>query len=156
MTLTWNGQTSSGNTAPIGVYTLTLSATDPAVPGSSAIPRTRPIVVQSLAGAAGDPQALFVANTYAYPNPVRNGQGTFQIEAIRDGGNITLRIYTLTGTLVREEHYYGLSAGTNEKFIWDVTNQAGNKLGRGLYYYVVREDDSVGTLQTVKKMAILP
>jgi len=156
ITVTWNGLSDLGNPVPIGVYTLTLNASDPAIAGSSATTRTQTIVVQSLAGAPGDPQALFESNTYVYPNPVRNGQGTFQLEAIRDGANLSLRIYTITGTLVLEQKYYGLSAGTVETFPWTVTNQAGNKLGRGLYYYVVREDDSVGTLQTVKKMAILP
>jgi flagellar hook assembly protein FlgD len=156
MTFTWNGQTTAGTPVPLGVYTLTINATDPAVSGSIAITRTRTIIVQSLAGAAGDPQAQFESNTFVYPNPVRNGQGTFQLEAVRDGTNLSIRVYTLTGTLVWEQHFYGLSAGTIETIPWNVTNESGRKLGRGLYYYVVREDDSVGTLQTVKKMAILP
>jgi flagellar hook assembly protein FlgD len=157
ITVTWDGLADSGNPVPLGVYTLTVSATDPAVTGSVAIPRTRSIVVQSLAGAGiADPQKLFENNAYVYPNPVRNGSATFQLEAIRDGANLSLRIYTMTGDLVREQKYFGLAGGTIETFPWDVTNQSGNKLGRGLYYYVVREDDNVGTLQTVKKMAVLP
>jgi flagellar hook assembly protein FlgD len=155
-TLSWNGLTDGGQPAPLGAYTLTVTATDPAIPGSSAIPRTAPIVVQALAGSAVDPQKLFESNVYVYPNPVRNGQGTFQMEAIRDGTNLSLKIYTITGTLVFEQSFPGVPTGTFVTFPWSVTNQSGNKLGRGLYYYVVRENDSTGTLQTVKKMAVLP
>jgi hypothetical protein len=56
---------------------------------------------------------------------------------------------------VRDETFPGLSSGSVINFVWDATNQAGRKVGRGLYYYVVREDDGQGTLQTVKKMAVI-
>jgi flagellar hook assembly protein FlgD len=151
MTLTWNGLADSGSPVPLGLYTLTINATDPAVSGSSAIPRTRTISVQSLAGAAGDPQQLFENNVYVYPNPVRNGQAFFNAVPVRDGATIHLRIYTITGTLVLDQDI------TNQlPYPWHATNQSGNKVGRGLYYYVMREDDSQGTLQVTKKMAVLP
>jgi len=155
-TITWDGLADGGQPVPIGAYTLTINAVDSAIPNSHAIPRSAVVVVQSLAGAAADPQKLFEENAYVFPNPVRNGLGTFQIEAVRDGSNLSLRIYTLTGDLVREQNYSGVGGGTYVMFPWDVTNQAGRKVGRGLYYYVVREEDPVGTLQTVKKMAVLP
>ena len=151
MTLTWDGLADSGSPVPIGNYTLTINATDPAVPGSSAIPRTRTILVQSLAGASGDPQKLFENNVYVYPNPVRNGQATFNVVPIRDGATIHLRIYTITGTLVLDQ-----DITAHLPFKWNATNQSGHKLGRGLYYYVMREEDAQGTLQVTKKMAVLP
>ena len=151
MTLTWDGLADSGSPVPLGLYTLTINATDPVVSGSSAIPRTRTISVQSLAGAAGDPQQLFENNVYVYPNPVRNGQAFFNAVPVRDGATIHLRIYTITGTLVLDQDI------TNQlPYPWHATNQSGNKVGRGLYYYVMREDDSQGTLQVTKKMAVLP
>ena len=155
ITLAWDGLADSGNPVPLGVYTLSINAADPAVSGSSAIPRTRPIVVQSLAGATGDPQQLFESNVYVYPNPVRNGQAFFNVLPVRDGATIHLRIYTITGTLVLDQDITG-DITAQHVFKWYVTNQSGNKVGRGLYYYVMREDDSQGTLQVTKKMAVLP
>jgi len=155
VTVNWDGLQNNGSPAPIGVYTVQIQATDQ-TNGDQAIPRTRQIGVLSLAGAASDPQKLFEQNAFVYPNPVRNGQGIFQFESIRDGATISLKIYTLTGTLVLDESFSLPSAGTLQTFTWNAANQSGHKVGRGLYYYVVRESDPVGTLQTVKKMAVLP
>jgi flagellar hook assembly protein FlgD len=154
-TITWDGLNSVGKSVSIGNYTLTLTASD-LNSGDQAIPRTAPISVLSLAGAAADPQKTFENNVFVYPNPVQNGQGTFQMEAVRTGANLSLKIYTITGTLVFEQSFPGVAAGNIQQFVWPVTNQSGNKLGRGLYYYVVREDDAIGTLQTVKKMVVIP
>jgi len=154
-TVTWNGMADNGKPVPIGNYTVTVNAADLSST-DQAIPRSKSISVLSLAGAAADPQKLFESNVFVFPNPVRNGQGTFQMEAVRDGANLSLKIYTITGTLVRDQSFPGVPAGNIVQFSWDATNQSGNKVGRGLYYYVVREDDATGTLQTVKKMAVLP
>ncbi len=153
-TITWNGLGNDRKPVPIGTYTLTVSATD--LSTSDQASRTKSISVLSLAGSATNPQKLFEDNVYVFPNPVRNGQGTFRIEAIRDNANLSLKIYTITGTLVFDQSFPGNAAGSIVKFPWNVINQSGNKVGRGLYYYVVREEDSVGTLQTVKKMVVLP
>jgi flagellar hook assembly protein FlgD len=100
-------------------------------------------------------QKAFETNVFVFPNPVR-GQGTFQMQAIRGGANLSLKIYTMTGDLVLEQSFPNMAAGSFTRFSWDGTNQTGNKVGRGLYYYVAREDDATGTLQTVKKLAVIP
>jgi len=155
-TLTWNGLADNGNPVAIGTYVLSLNAIDPNS-ADRAITRTLTIPVTSFAGAAEDPQKLFEQNVYVYPNPVRNGQGIFTFESIRDGATISLKIYTLTGTLVLDQSFSLPSAGTTQTYTWNACNQSGRKVGRGLYYYVVRENDPAGNpLQTVKKMAVLP
>jgi flagellar hook assembly protein FlgD len=154
-TVTWDGLRNDGTTVSIGNYTAQVSATD-LTTGDPAIVRTRGFAVLSLAGAGSDPQKVFESHTFVFPNPVRNSQGTFQMQAVRDGANLSLKIYTITGTLVRNESFPGIPTGSIVTFNWDGTNQSGNKVGRGLYYYEVREDDSTGTLQTVKKMAVIP
>ena len=155
VTVSWDGLGNDGKPVSIGNYGVTVSASDLNT-GDQAIPRTSSFTVTSLAGAAANPQKLFEDNVFVYPNPVRNGLGTFQMEAVREGANLSLKIYTLTGDLVREQSFPGVAAGNITTFNWDATNQAGRKVGRGLYYYVAREEDSQGTLQTVKKMAVLP
>ncbi len=149
-TWSWNGLNDQSQVVPIGVYTVTVSAVDTAN-GDRAIPRSRNVAVVSLAGASSDPQKAFEDNVYVYPNPIRNGTATFNVLPIRDGAVITLRVYTISGDLVFDKDI----TAQLPRFDWDVTNQAGNKLGRGLYFYELREKDSQGTLQTVKKMAVI-
>jgi len=151
-TITWDGLADSGQPVPLGVYISTITAADPAISNSQAIPRGVTITVQSLAGAAADPQKIFADNAFVYPNPVRNGQALFNVLPVRPGATIHLRIYTITGTLVFDRD---ITAGPFP-YKWTVTNQSGNKLGRGLYYYVLREVDPEGVLQVTKKMAVLP
>ena len=119
--------------------------------GDHATQRTRSVLVASLAGSAGDPQKFFEDNVYVWPNPVRNGVGTFHVLPAHDDATIQLRIYTISGDLVFDKDITGQA-----EYPWNVVNQSGAKVGRGLYYYVVREKDSQGTLQTTKKMAVIP
>jgi flagellar hook assembly protein FlgD len=151
----WDGRDATGNPVPIGIYTSTVTATDAFVPTEQATPKSATFSVLSQAGAGADPQHVFESNTYVYPNPVR-GTGTFVMEPVRDGATLHLKIYTITGTLVLNQTFTGNPTGSIFTYSWPLTNQAGNKVGRGLYYYEVREDDAVGTLQTVKKMAVIP
>jgi len=155
-TVTWDGLETDGTPAPIGNYTVRVTAADLNTPTNTATPRTAAFSVLSLAGAASNPQKLFEDNVYVFPNPIRNGVGTFHMEAIRDGAILSLKIYTISGDLVRSETFPGIAAGNSFEYLWTATNQSGNKVGRGLYYYVLREEDSAGTLQTVKKLAVLP
>ncbi len=154
-TITWDGLGTDGQPVALGNYTLTLDASDPST-GARANTRTKPLEVLSLAGSGSDPKSLFTNNVFVFPNPVRDGQGTFNIEAVRDGATLSLKIYTISGDLVLSKSFPGVPSGSIMRFVWDTTNQSGNKVGRGLYYYVAREEDSQGTLQTVKKMAVLP
>ncbi len=152
--LTWNGLGDDGHPVSNDVYTLILDATDT---GNSdrATTRSRTMALQSVASAGADSQKLFEDNTFLYPNPIRAGSATIQMQAVRSGASLSLKIYTIAGDLVRDEHFDGIAAGNIVSYAWDVTNQSGHKLGRGLYFYVVREKDSEGTLQTVKKMAVI-
>lgn len=155
-TLSWDGLDDEGRPVPVEVYTLTFDAEDTAS-GDTATQRSRTIAVTSLAGLTADPQELFEKSVIVYPNPVRNNQAFFQFQPIRNNATVKLRIYTLTGDLIHEDTMTNLAAGNVLRFpAWNVTNQAGRKVGRGLYYYVVREEDPEGTLSVTKKMAVLP
>jgi len=153
--LTWNGLGDNNRPVSLGVYTVAMAAYDE-LTGDTSIVRTRTMAVNSLASLDADANKLFDTNTYVYPNPVRNGSATFNILPVRPGARISLMIYTIAGDLVRKESFSNLAVGTPITFTWDAANQSGKKLGRGLYYYVVREEDDNGTLQTVKKFAVIP
>lgn len=153
-TVTWDGLAADGTSAPIGIYTSSFSAVDP-INGGTAIPRSVSFYLTSLAGAAVDAKTLFDNNTFVYPNPVRDGQATFQYLAARDGATVSLRIYTLTGTLVLDKNFGSVPRGVVQTFTWHADNSSGNKVGRGLYYYVMRESDPQGVIEITKKLAVI-
>ena len=161
-TILWDGLNDNGRPVPPAIYTVKINAKDP-LTTDVAIQRTATATLQSLANLNSDPQQTFQTNAFVYPNPVRSGNAAtacgspacFQFLAVRPNANITLKIYTIDGTLVRSESFGGLTTGNIVTFNWDATNQSGKTLGRGLYYFVAREEDEAGTLQTVKKMAII-
>jgi flagellar hook assembly protein FlgD len=153
--LSWNGLDNTNRPVPLGVYTITIDAKDANSP-DVAITRTRTVAVSSLANLESDLKQLFDSNVMIYPNPVRNGQATFQALAVRNNATIHLKVYTLAGDLVLEKTFPNLATASAATFTWNATNQGGKKVGRGLYYFVVRQEDPEGTLQTVKKVAVIP
>ncbi len=153
-TIVWDGLAQSGAPASIGVYTLKIDATNIAN-GDTAITRTRSLTLASLAGISSDVKSLFAENAYVYPNPIRSGQGLFRVQTIRNNAKLSIKIYTLTGDLVRSQNFTGLNSGDITNWSWDAKNSSGNKVGRGLYYAVVREESGEGTLQTVEKVAVI-
>jgi flagellar hook assembly protein FlgD len=160
-TLLWNGLDESDTPVPLGIYTITIDARDPSN-ADTAIQRTAPATIQTLANLDSDAQETFEKNAFVYPNPIRTGttaacggEGCFHFLAVRPSATIALKIYTIDGTLVREDEFTELTTGNVVTFPWDVTNESGNKLGRGLYYFVARETDAQGTLQAVKKFAVI-
>jgi flagellar hook assembly protein FlgD len=152
--VTWDGLSDSGSPVPPGGYTATITAKDLSS-ADTATARTLSIAVQELATGSQSAQQLFENSVYVYPNPIRNGQATFHFQAIRDSANFKLRIYTLTGALVKDVSFGTVSIGTVVTYPWDLTNDGGKKVGRGLYFYEVRDNDSQGTLQIVKKLAVI-
>jgi flagellar hook assembly protein FlgD len=153
-TYNWDGLDDNKRPVPLGIYTLTLDARDP-LSADVAIQRTRTMAVQSLANLDTDINKTFEQNAFVYPNPIREGSATFNLLAVRNNATITLRIYTISGDMVLDKSFPGLATGDVTLFPWNASNQAGRAVGRGLYYYVVRETDEVGTLQTVKKLAVI-
>ncbi len=153
-TVVWDGTTDSGHPAPLGLYTVLVDATDPAT-GDRAITKSLPLAITTLSGSLGDPIATFKTGVFVFPNPVRAGLATIQFTTVRDGATVFLKIYTLSGDLVLNKIFSGLSAGTITQFPWNALNDAGNKVGRGLYYYEVREEDPVSTIQIIKKIAVI-
>jgi flagellar hook assembly protein FlgD len=153
--LYWDGKDDNGRPVPIGVYTVTVDARD-ASTADAAITRSRTVAVGSLAGLGESLKTIFEDNAFVYPNPVRNGQATIQAVPVREGARLSLRIYTIAGDLVKDVQLGTGTVGNPITYAWDATNQAGKKVGRGLYFLVVKEEDPQGTFQAVKKMAVIP
>jgi flagellar hook assembly protein FlgD len=107
-----------------------------------------------------DPAGDFQKNTFVYPNPMRGPTATFQIY-VPFQAKVKMRVYTIAGEMILDKDFGEQAPSFSAvpvTFVWDKTNQSGRKVARGLYYVVVRVDETLGgknVLQTVKKILIL-
>ena len=90
-----------------------------------------------------------------YPNPA-TGERTVIPFTVDGNVEVTLRILTLDGQLVREFPWGRLEAGEYygpdpASGAWDLTNTSGHRVAAGLYLYQLRAGDTVRT----RKMAVL-
>ncbi|MGE5313754.1 MAG: Ig-like domain-containing protein [Acidobacteriota bacterium] len=91
-----------------------------------------------------------IADLYTYPNPFPHSslpQGGMYFTYVLDqgGGSVKIRIYTITGDLVKEikETAAGASRGFNQVY-WDGKNEAGKALANGTYVYMIYYKDGAG------------
>ena len=112
-------------------------------------------------GASADPQGDFNGNTFVYPNPVPSSYPTatfqiyFPVQAVAH-----LRIYNIAGELVYTHDFPNTAPSYNAgpvTFVWNKDNQSGRTVARGIYYAVIREEETLGganVYQTVKKILL--
>ncbi|MBI5631035.1 MAG: hypothetical protein HY921_09140 [Elusimicrobia bacterium] len=106
-----------------------------------------------------DPLGDFERNTFVYPNPASGATATFSIY-LPFQGKTTLKIYTIAGDLVFERDFGERAPSFTSdplSFAWNKTNPSGRAVARGIYYAVVRVEETVGgknTVQTVKRLLI--
>ncbi len=92
------------------------------------------------------PTAFALDQNYPNPfNPITNIGF-----AISDLGFVQLKVYDITGRLVKTLVSGNRAAG-NYNVQWDATNSAGEKVGSGIYFYKL----TVGDFQQVKKMMLI-
>jgi hypothetical protein len=132
-------------------YTLKVEASDPQ--GNAVEPYQGSFRVQ---------QEQMIRNVYPYPNPM-NTQTTFafRVEGGRDEAlhDFALRIYTLSGRLVRqlEERHLDnpLSVGWNT-LPWNGRDQDGDRVATGVYLYRVRIEGSETTFRgNIEKISVI-
>lgn len=106
-----------------------------------------------------DPEGDFERNTYIFPNPVNGPTATISIFSPFQG-NVTLRIYNIAGELVLQQDLGQVAPSFisgNLNFNWAKVNQGGRSIARGMYYAVVRIEETLGgkgVLQTSKRILI--
>lgn len=82
-----------------------------------------------------------VGPVVAYPNPVSIASGTmFTFGSVPTGG--VIKIYNVAGELLRT-----ISADTGGNYVWDLTNDSGSPVAKGLYVYRAVYD-GIGSPQT--------
>lgn len=88
-----------------------------------------------------------ITNFYPYPNPVINQMRfVFTITGEKIPDKIKIQIMTQSGKIVREifkDELGSLKIGNNiSSFVWDGTDQFGDRLANGVYFYKVDVEDS--------------
>ena len=79
------------------------------------------------------PAASTLANAYAYPNPFKAALGHITITFTKLTSQATVKIYTISGELVRT-----LQKNSDVDTVgWDLRTDAGHKAASGLYLYAV-------------------
>jgi hypothetical protein len=74
-----------------------------------------------------------------YPNPYKIGDPPGGVTFDQLTGSETIRIYTISGELVRKEEVAALSWS----WTWDVNNNAGVRCARGVYIYMITDPSGV-------------
>jgi hypothetical protein len=82
---------------------------------------------------------LKVAHTFMFPNPIRSGGsgsgGVVVVDAPGDSINVLIRMYTVSGKLIRELRQMG---GIGQvQVAWDGLDDGGDRLAQGTYLYKV-------------------
>ncbi len=105
------------------------------------------------------PNEDFINNTFNYPNPVTGESTTFQIYS-PFRGVVKLKLHTMSGELVLDKNFGEVPPAFQAgpvTYVWSKINQSGNKVARGLYFAIIRVEETEGgsnILQTVKKVLI--
>ncbi|MDX6769629.1 MAG: hypothetical protein SF051_08865 [Elusimicrobiota bacterium] len=105
------------------------------------------------------PREDFENNSFAYPNPVTGASATFSIH-VPFRARVSLRLFTISGELVLDKSFGEVPPsfqGGPINYVWSKVNASGRSVGRGLYFAVIRADETEGgrsVLQTVKKVLV--
>ena len=101
---------------------------------------------------------IFKGPTYVWPNPLSLSRRSsaevahFSFEVNVPGGEgarIVLSIYDFAGDLVYEKSYSELSVGrSDDEVMWDLTNQSGVDVARGIYIFRLEAEDVVTSNRT--------
>ena len=101
---------------------------------------------------------IFQGPTYVWPNPLslsRRSNGeiahfSFKVNVPGgEGARIVLSIYDFAGDLVYEKAYDDLGTGRSDNEVrWDLTNQSGTDVARGIYIFRLEAEDVVTSNRT--------
>ena len=115
-----------------------------------------PVTLMVAVGYADYLSALLAPNfskdrTFVFPNPGPDAAGNMIFKYnLQSAGEVTLKIYDVGGRLVKELKEAG-APGTNSTLKWDTTDRHGQRVGSGVYIYILE----IGGAKFVDKLAIV-
>jgi hypothetical protein len=98
---------------------------------------------------------LAIMNCYNYPNPIKeNTHFTFKLPQVPE--ELTIRIYTIAGRLVKEIKKSSSELNIDfNRIYWDTKDQDGNSLANGVYLYKVIVKKNGKSESVTQKLAIV-
>lgn len=140
----WRGADKPTTFVNAGELLASISAADVAVPGTALVTVFNP-------GGGGGAEPFFftvlgpgVENVRAFPNPFRPARGHTAMTFADLPANARLRIYTLTGEMIRD-----LEADTAGTATWDGRNQDGRDAASGVYFVLAQAEGDKNTFKVV-------
>jgi hypothetical protein len=110
-----------------------------------------PVAITTSGNGNETPDFSTITNLHgAYPNPF-NPTTTIKFD-VKEGDIASLNIYNAKGQKVCHLGKYGASgANTPHQVIWEGTNEAGQSVGSGVFYYSLESNNS----KVIKKMLLM-
>ncbi|MBI4368910.1 MAG: hypothetical protein HY547_01630 [Elusimicrobia bacterium] len=117
--------------------------------------------VFTLAATAGFAEAL--SGVTSYPNPFDPARGPAKIRyTLTQDSKVTIRIYTLSGDLVRVLEFdagasggQGSSAGSSNEVAWDGRNGTGAVVANGVYLAEIEAESSQGKSGKIRRIGVV-
>lgn len=97
---------------------------------------------------------LSISDIYNYPNPMKGETNfVFNITGPEDIGKVRVKLYSVSGKLIRELEYIALS-GVNQ-ILWDGKDADGDFVANGTYLYKIVVDNNSDIESKVQKLVVL-
>jgi flagellar hook capping protein FlgD len=135
-----------------GTHSIRVSAADNLAAGLTASTHRSSA---SIGITVADTPPLQIVNAYLFPNPTQSGRSTsggqFVVDALGDSVNALLKIYTVSGRLIRSIQSMGRQGQI--QIPWDGLDHEGYPLANGTYLFRVQLNvrDEVGESSTKAK-----
>lgn len=97
---------------------------------------------------------IFKEKVFNVPNPVQDGKTFFVYQLTQPPDKVTIKIYTVSGRLIRTITDTNANRGNNETF-WDGKDETGVRCANGVYLYRVIAHTGDSQVQKIGKLAIL-
>ena len=99
--------------------------------------------------------ALSLDRVVNFPNPMTDASRfTFMLQNDKSA-LVQIKIYTVAGRLIRLIDAGYMSVGYNETDVWDGTDEYGEKLANGTYFYKIIADDGEEKAEVVEKLVVM-
>jgi len=99
-------------------------------------------------------EAVTLREVFNVPNPTTDGKTFFTYYLAQSPDDVTIKIYTVNGRLIRTISDASAKRGTNETR-WDGRDETGTRCANGVYLYRVIAHTDTGKVEQIGKLAIL-
>ncbi len=99
-------------------------------------------------------EEVTLSEVFNVPNPVENGKTFFTYQLAQSPDKVTIKIYTVSGRLIRTIVDESANRGNNETY-WDGKDETGVRCANGVYLYRVIAYSEGDKAEKIGKLAIL-